>query len=348
MNRPGALTTVASYGRKGSSARVRIYEWLDFLGLDARKYTYTDQGDNSISTLARNLDKALGSEATLRRLAARRIPGVLLMSREASPLSNGRLEARLLRNADTSVYDFDDAIFHSAAPFPYSLWPKDKVWRRSVEAADRVIAGNDYLAEEASKFSRAVTMIPSCVNPALYPKKTEYSLNETPTLVWLGSPATEQFLPPIAEALLRVHRVRPIRLRVISAGARSLGPLDEIVERVQWTEQGFAHELRGADLGIMPLADDPFARGKCAYKLLQYGAAALPVVGSPVGTNRAVLAAMGGAAPETADEWETSIHDFLNAGDAERAALGAQAFTTVNQQFSFQAWRSEWLKAVEA
>lgn len=344
---PENLTTVASYGRKGSSARVRIYEWLDFLGLDARKFTYTGQGDNSISTLARNVDKALGAEVSLRRLAARRIPGALLMSREASPLSNGRLEAKLLERADTSVYDFDDAIFHSAAPFPYSLWPKDKVWRRSVQAADRVIAGNDYLAEEASKFSRNVTMIPSCVNPELYPKKTAYRLNELPSLVWLGSPATEQFLPPIADALLRVHRVRPIRLRVISAGERSLGPLDAIVERVQWSEQGFAEELRSADVGIMPLADGPFARGKCAYKLLQYGAAALPVLGSPVGTNRSVLAAMGGASPATADDWEAALHDFLDAGDAERAALGARAYAVVKEQFSFQAWRDEWIKAIE-
>ncbi|MCC9176122.1 hypothetical protein [Arthrobacter sp. zg-Y750] len=340
------LTTVASYGRKGSSARVRIYEWLDFLGLDARKYTYTDQGDNSIATLARNVDKALGAETALRRLAMKTIPGVLLMSREASPLSNGRLEAKLLQRAETSVYDFDDAIFHSAAPFPYSLWPKDKVWRRSVEAADRIIAGNDYLAEEASKFSRNVTMIPSCVNPDLYPKKTDYSLNEVPTLVWLGSPATEQFLPPIADALLRVNRVRPIRLRVISAGERSLGPLDAIVDRVQWSESGFAQELHNADLGIMPLADDPFARGKCAYKLLQYGAAALPALGSPVGTNRSVLAAMGAEAPSTADEWEASIHDMLAAGDAERAALGDRAYKTVTEQFSFQAWRSEWLQVI--
>ena len=342
------LTTVASYGRKGSSARVRIYEWLDFLGLEARKYTYTDQGDNSISTLGRNLDKAVGSEIALRRLASGRIPGTLLMSREASPLSNGRLEAKLLQRAELSVYDFDDAIFHSAAPFPYSLWPKDKVWRRSVEAADRVIAGNDYLAEEASKFSRNVTMIPSCVNPDLYPKKSNYALNEVPTLVWLGSPATEQFLPPIAEALLRVHRTRPIRLRVVSAGERSLGPLDAIVERVQWSEQGFAGELCRADLGIMPLADDPFARGKCAYKLLQYGAAALPVLGSPVGTNRSVLSAMGAEAPSTTDEWEASLHGFLDSSEPERAALGARAYTSVTEGFSFQAWRNEWMKALAA
>jgi len=299
-----------------------------------------------MSTLAHNADKALGSEVALRRLASRRIPGVLLMSREASPLSNGRLEARLLKRAASSVYDFDDAIFHSAAPFPYSLWPKDKVWRRSVEAADVVIAGNDYLADEASKYSRNVTMIPSCVNPELYPKKTDYALNEVPTLVWLGSPATEQFLRPIAEALLRVHRVRPIRLRVISAGTRSLGPLDGIVERVPWSEQGFARELRDADLGIMPLVDEPFARGKCAYKLLQYGAAALPVIGSPVGTNRSVLAAMGGSAADTLDGWEASLHDFLDTSEAERASLGASAYSTVREHFSFQAWRDVWLEAV--
>lgn len=340
------LTTVATYGRTGGSARVRIYEWLDYLKIDARRYCYANQGDNSISTVVRNIDKVLNAEISLRLLASRRIAGSLLMSREGSPFSNGRLEARLLSKADLSIYDFDDAIYHASASFPQSIWPKSAIWRSSVSSADRIIAGNEYLAEEAAKFSRDVTVIPSCVNPDLYQKKQNYELNSVPTLVWLGSPSTEQFLPPIADALLKVNRVRPIRLRVVSAGTRSLGELDLIVDRVEWSEQSFVSALHSADLGIMPLTDNPFSRGKCAYKLLQYGAAALPVIGSPVGTNRKILDEMGGASPATTDQWEKAVHDFLDTTEAERRSLGTRAYATVSAQYSFQAWQDRWSEIV--
>lgn len=340
------LTTVATYGRKGGSARVRIYDWLDFLKVDAKKYCYAGQGDNGVATIARNLDKALQTEISLRLLGSRRIKGSLLLSREASPFSNGKLEARLLKKADSSIYDFDDAIYHAEASFPQNLWPKSAIWRRSVLSADRVIAGNEYLAEEASKYSQDVTIIPSCVNPNVYQKKTKYEMNSIPTLVWLGSPSTEQFLLPITDALLRVNHVRPIRLRVISAGTRSLGDLDQIVDRVQWSEDSFASALYSADLGIMPLTDTPFSRGKCAYKLLQYGASALPVVGSPVGTNQTVLAQMGGASPTTVDQWERAVHDFLDSTETERKRLGDRAFETINTRYSFQAWQDKWSQIV--
>ena len=76
---------------------------------------------------------------------------------------------------------------------------------------------------------------------------------------------------------------------MISGGNRSLGTLDGMIERVEWSPRGFAAELAAADVGLAPLRDDEFARGKYAYKSIQYGAAALPIVGSPVGTNRHVI-----------------------------------------------------------
>ncbi|MCQ2001777.1 glycosyltransferase family protein [Arthrobacter zhaoxinii] len=341
-----SLVTVATYGRAGGSARVRIYDWLDFLRVDAAVFDYAGMGDNGVSTILRNAPSALRAEVELRALPTRLSKSVLLMSREASPFSSGKLEERLLKSAALSVYDFDDAIYAASARFPQSIWPKDRIWTRAVRHADRVIAGNEYLAEAASKIADDVTIIPSCVNPDAYPIKTDYGLNGTPTLVWLGSPSTEQFLLPLADALVNVNRVRPIRLRVISAGQQSLGKLDAIVERVNWSEDTFANELPSADLGIMPLLDTPFARGKCAYKLLQYGAAGLPVMGSPVGTNLSVLAAMGGAAPSTPAQWENALHDFLDTSEEERRRMGERAYATVGERYSFQAWQDEWRRVV--
>lgn len=339
----GSMITVASYGQRGSSARVRIHDWLKYLDISAsRNYDYVGGSNNSIATLARDIPGVVRAELELRRLASSSIPDTLLMSREASPLSNGIIESRLLRNAALSVYDFDDAIFHSAAPFPYSLYPKDKVWLRSVESADRVIAGNEWLAEEASRHNPSTTMIPSCVDPAEYEEKTDYSLNGRPTLLWMGSPATEPFLDELAGPLLEVNAEIPIRLQVVSAGNRSFGKLDELVERTPWSAESYGSHMVSADLGIMPLPDNEFTRGKCAYKILQYGAAALPVMGSPVGTNQLVLDQMGAPAPKHTSEWKTAILDFLKASDSDRRQLGQASHNVVQQKYSFDAWAPVW------
>lgn len=341
------MITVATYGRNGSSARVRIHDWLDYLGIVAtRNYCYLGKADNSITTLSSHLPQVTAAELSLRRLAYSGTTETLLMSREASPLSNGRLESRLLRSAPYSVYDFDDAIFHNGAPFPYSLYPKGKVWHRSVRAATKVIAGNDYLAEVAAKFSQQVVMIPSCVNPSDYTLKSRYELPEVPTLVWLGSPATEPFLEILAEPLLRINADIPIRLRVISSGDRSLGALDEIVDRVQWSAESFAGLLADAELGLMPLPDTPFTRGKCAYKLLQYAAAGLPVVGSPVGTNKKVLDELGGASALGASDWEDAIRDLLATSARARSVIGAAGRNAVDAGYSFEAWAPVWKATV--
>lgn len=337
-----SLVTVATYGIAGSSARVRIHDWLRFLDIDAINHDYLGGSENGLATVLRRLPRVVSTEWKLRRLADELSESTLLMSREASPFSNGRLETSLLSGASRSVYDFDDAIFDTNASWPKNLWSKASVWSAAVRSADVVVAGNDYLAEHAAKYRSDVVVIPSCVNPADYAPKSDYSLAEVPTLVWMGSSATEPYLQQITEPLMAINSERSIRLLVVSAGSKSLGELDQIVERVNWSSQSFGSVLAKADVGIMPLDDSLYARGKCAYKLLQYGAAGLPAVGSPVGVNRAVLEAMGGQCAATKQEWEQSLRDLIASSDAVRAASGARAREAVIKNFSFENWSEAW------
>lgn len=334
--------TVATYGSAGSSARVRIHDWLNFLNIAADHHDYLGGGENGLGTVVRALPRVARSEFNLRRLVRDVSNSTLLMSREASPFSNGRLESRLLSGARRSIYDFDDALFDTSAPWPKKLWSKAKVWSAALESADVVIAGNQYLAEHAAKLRPDVVIIPSCVNPADYVPKSDYALAEVPTLVWMGSPATEPYLQLITAPLLAIHAERRIRLLVVSAGHRPLGELDQIVERVNWSSQTFGSVLAQADIGIMPLDDSLYARGKCAYKLLQYGAAGLPAVGSPVGANRAVLEDMGGQWPSSEQEWEQSLRDLITSSDTDRAALGTRARDVIKKQYSFDHWSEFW------
>lgn len=340
------LRTITSYGRRAGSARVRVFDWLDWLGLEATSDTYLDGSSNSPGVLARNPQGLIAAELRLRRTARSVGDDTVLLSRQASPFSNGVIEARLLYNSARGIYDFDDSLMFSAGGRLDSLWSKSRVWTRAVVAADVVIAGNAFLANEASPHSRNVVVIPSCVNPDDYPGKKKYEIGAAPRAVWLGSPSTEPYLRLVANPLLVLHRSSGLRLTVISAGAADLGVLEPMVDRVPWSPSTYARDLAAADFGIMPLDDTPWTRGKCAYKLLQYGATGLPMIGSPVGANTDVLQRSDGLLASSSDDWVAAMESLVQESPERRARRGATSLTAVTEGYSFAAWESKWRSAL--
>ncbi len=337
------LTTVSAYGRAGGSSRVRIFDWLEHLSLEATSHVYLDTATAGLRDLAQHPARAVRAELSLRRLTTQVADDVVLLSRNASSLSTGRLEEQLLGRAAHGVYDIDDALMNlTSGPFP-----KARIWERATRAADVAIVGNDYLADAASRYSQNVVIIPSCVEPTGYRVKTSFDVHDQPLAVWMGSPGTEFYLEPIAGALLAAHRRSGMRLRVISRGAASLGPLDAMVDRTDWRIDTFGDDLADADLGIMPLHEDPhWSQGKCAYKLLQYGAAGLPSIASPVGANAQAITRLGAVPAAGVDEWAQALADLVDASADRRRTMGAQARAGVVEHYSFSAWAPTWRRAV--
>ncbi|MFD1825302.1 hypothetical protein [Mumia zhuanghuii] len=344
---PG-LITVAAYGRGAASARVRLHDWVDHLQIPAVSWEYAGTRDAAPRTLGRRLPAAVRAEVRLRRDACRVDDSTVLLSRAASPFSNGGLESRLLSTARRGVYDFDDSLAHYPDSALRRAWSRRRVWQRSLASADQVIAGNATLAEEARAAAPAgtpVTVVPSCIEPSSYRPKSSYEGRETPRVVWLGSPATEAFLVAVARSLRACLDRVGGRITVISAGEGPLGALAPVADRVTWSADALSL-LADADVGIMPLPDTPFTRGKCAYKLLQYGATALPVVASPVGVNRDVVTGCGGWAPATDTEWDDALTEVLTAPEYLRASAGRAALAHVQENYSFASWEPTWRKLV--
>jgi glycosyltransferase involved in cell wall biosynthesis len=343
------LVFVVPYGPGGASADVRVRGWIEHLGLRAEVLDYVGSRNNRPRTLVTQPLDVARAEWRLRRLARRPLEdAALLINREASPFTRGGLEARLLARAGRGIYDFDDALQWDATGDPWrsSLFSKAETCRRSVEAADVVLAGSEVLAEWAAGHNDDVVLVPSCVEPSRYPRKTSYGVPERPTVLWLGSPSTEEYLRAIAEPLLQTCRRTGARVRVISSGSASLGALDEVVDRVEWSPAAVRRELPAADVAVAPLIDGPFERGKCAYKLLQYGATGLPVVGSPVGANALALDRLGGSAVTQPSEWVDALTGWLGAPESERERAGRTAESAVQQHYSYEAWATVWLRAV--
>jgi glycosyltransferase involved in cell wall biosynthesis len=341
------IDVVTPYGREGPSSRVRVFEWLDRVGPRVRLSSYLSYRSASPSYLARHPFEVVTAERRLRGMASDP-QGSLLLHREASPLSRGALERRLLSRSQLTVYDFDDALqWDTGAGGLYRRWaPKAAKALIAAQRADRVIAGNAVLAEWAAEHNADVVVIPSCVAPEAYRQKVDYTCADPPRLGWIGSADNEVYLLLIARALLEVHARTGARLTLLGTTRARLGELEEMIDRVPWSERAQHESLAEFDLGLGPVPDEPYTRGKCGYKLLQYAAAGTPNIASPVGVNRSILAQLGMPAPEHGDDWADAILELLGQPASVREAAGHKARQVARQHYSFDAWLPSWREAV--
>jgi glycosyltransferase involved in cell wall biosynthesis len=339
------ILAATPYGRADGSSRVRVFEWLDRLGLSAE--VLVAMPDGRPTTL-------VGWAAMGRRAvdAARHGTAVrdrtFWLHREVSPLSPGVIEASLMRKAGVALFDLDDALYadpvRSARSWMLRRRAKAELCARH---ADTVIAGNERIADWASSLGASSVVVPSCVDPAAYARKSDHEIGATARLVWVGSSSTLSHLRLVLPALAEVRTRRDLEVVVVGPpgglrpSAAGESPWPAWVRLVPWSEDIVHRELARMDLGLMPLPDLPYERGKCAYKLLQYGAAGLPVVGSPVGVNASILTAMGAAAPVTQAEWVDAVDGVLRAPASERRRLGDRAADVVSADFSFARWKPQ-------
>jgi hypothetical protein len=277
--------------------------------------------------------------------------GTVLLLRNTGRFSRGRRECRLLRDARLGVYDLDDGLPWDDARLPGLAdwrkrpWPRSLVAHRAAQQADRVIAGNEILANWAEGQCGDVRLIPTCVEPTDYARRWEWHVDEAPTIGWIGSPATTHYLLDLAEPLRQVHRATGARLETVGADDRVISQLEIPVQSLRWQADIAGSQIRRWDVGIMPLRDGVYERAKCGYKLLQYAAAGVPAVGSPIGVNSTMLAAMDGLAPESDAEWEAALREILTESVDRRARRAVSGFELADA-YSYSRWESEWIAAV--
>jgi glycosyltransferase involved in cell wall biosynthesis len=263
---------------------------------------------------------------------------LVILQRRLLPL----WQLRILRKAaPVLVYDIDDAMFYRdsySRKGPLS-WTRLAHFWATVYAADAVIAGNHYLQEQAAEYvdPARVHLVPTCVDPGLYPLARHLRTGADLKLVWIGQHSTlnclyfaEPYLAAAARCLVGLE------LRVICNRFPQLNGI-RVVPR-QWSQATEASEVADADVGISWLPDDPWSLGKCGLKVLQYMAAGLPVIANPVGMNKEmVLHGQTGFLAATPEEWAQATQTL--AADPElRARMGAAGRRLVEQEFSVARW----------
>lgn len=220
------------------------------------------------------------------------------------------------------VFDFDDAVWLTYTSPTYGRWLPRLVKMPSkvkftLRAATQVIAGSNHLAAFAQQHNANVTVIPTTVDTDQFvPCRSK---NETPILGWIGSHSTGPYLRSVMPALARVAQTHKFKLRVIGAKIDAPGVP---VEHVPWSPEGEVANLQSFDIGLYPMPDDAWARGKAGLKAIQYMACGVPVVASPVGaTNQIVRHGHNGLLAGSEAQWVQAITRLLD-DDGLRTTMG--------------------------
>lgn len=262
---------------------------------------------------------------------------VVWIEKEALPWLPAWFECRLLGSAPY-VLDYDDAIFHNYDRHS-SAWARRFFGRRIdrvMAGARLVVAGNAYLAQRARDAGASwIEIVPTVVDLDRYMLKPDsMPAGEPWRIVWIGSPSTTPYLTVLHEPLKEISRRFAVKLRVIGGGVIDLPGLD--VEVVQWAESTEVASIQACNIGVMPLFDSPWERGKCGYKLIQYMACGLPVVASPVGVNAEIVrVGENGFLADTADEWVDALSRLLSDA-ALRQRMGKAGRRRVIEEYCVQ------------
>lgn len=244
------------------------------------------------------------------------------------------IDIRLLRDrARKLFYDVDDAVmYHSRPVGPIEQWRTKRRFRAVARAVDTVVAGNDYLADLFRAAGARASVLPTVVDPAHYQIKS-HAATDAPTLVWIGSGSTLRYLAGLAPALAEAARRVP-GLRLITIADVPLSDPRIPTEHIPWSEQTESTALIRGDIGIAPTPQDPWTLGKCGFKIIQYMAAGLPALASPVGANCEIIVdQQTGFLPSSPAEWAAAIAN-LAADPAKRQAMGAAGRKRVEEHFS--------------
>ena len=335
---------LSRYGRLGSSSRLRSLQYLPYLeahGFEIEVHSLLD--DQYVRRLNSGNRQSAGRIASAyiaraSRIVLRRRWDLVWIEREAFPWVPASLELAWLRQCEVPyVLEMDDAVYlrysdHSSRLVRAAL---DAKIDRLMRDAELVIGGSECIAERAiGAGARWVERLPTVVDLARYSSQLG-APRPGLTIGWIGSPTTAPFLNLVAEPLRRLcDRYNDIRLVVVGANAPPMHGV--LVACKEWSEHTEADDVGEFDVGIMPLPDSPFARGKCGHKLIQYMACGKPVVASPVGENNVIVTAgVNGLLAGSCKEWVDQI-DLLYRDPALRFRLGAAGRKMVEEHFSLQ------------
>ena len=263
----------------------------------------------------------------------------VFIHREATPIGPPIFEwiiAKVLRKR--IIYDFDAAIWLSNTSANNTIVAGIK-WHGKVGSickwSWKVSCGNDYLCDYARQFNTNVFLNPTTINTEHYHNRIQNQETDDVILGWTGTHSTVEYLEPLVPVLQKLEQKHSFKFVVISNREPQF-QLRSLVY-VPWEKDSEISDLLRFHVGIMPLTDDKWAKGKCGFKALQYMALGMPAVASPVGVNTKIIDdGINGYLCETPEQWENALTALLT-NRQQRVAMGKSARKKIEDYFSVRA-----------
>lgn len=340
------IALLTKYGNLAASTRQRFQQYQPYLyeaGLETELRALLD--DEYLQKLYSNGKRHRGHMASryidrFRWLLSAPDVDAIWLHCEVFPYLPGLSESLVRWPGKPVVFDYDDAIFHN-----YDLHANRLIraflgrkLQNTIGGSSIAFCGNAYLAAYAQPLCRQIEIVPTVVDTSIYLPGPDRLLNADITKIgWIGTPSTwaeymQNMLPMLAEVAAAGGA------RLVAMGADRKAVSHPRLDLVDWSEASEVPFLQDIDIGVMPLTDTPWARGKCGYKLIQYMACGLPVVASPVGVNCEIVEhGINGFLAATDEEWRSAIEMLLS--DAKlRRRMGAAGRKKVEEHYSLHVW----------
>ena len=346
-NNPIRLLILSRYDERGASSRLRTLQYVPSLQEQGFQVTHQPlfnsaylgsiyQSRNWLVTRSRNSGRV--AMAMARRLAAilkaRRFD-VIWVEKELFPYLPGWFESCLGLTNIPYIIDYDDAIFHR-----YDISSRLFIRKILGNKLDpllndcfAVTAGNTYLADYCTKHgAKRVEIIPTVIDIDRYSYSKDPNGNEF-RIGWIGSPSTAPYLNLIVNPLRALANERPIRL--VTVGAPPIEMPGVPLEQHSWSLENEASLISSCHVGVMPLSDTPWERGKCGYKLIQYMACGRPVIASSIGANTDIVQENVGFLADNDNAWLDALRTLATSPEI-RSKMGAEARKLVENKYTQQ------------
>ena len=348
------LFLVAHRPGRSPGQRFRFEQYLDYLekhGFNYNiSYLISEKDDASFYASGKLLKKiGIVLKSTWQRiqdLRAARDHDLVFIYREAHMLGFTWFEKRLKRNGSKIILDFDDSIWlndTSDGNRPLAWLKKPSKTAEILRLSDIAFVGNDFLAAYARRFNQDVHVVPTTLDTTYFTPRAKES-DMSVCIGWTGSSTT---LKHLREALPVLRELRRKFGEKVSFRVISNKPLEADLpglENIQWNKETEVSDLYPIDIGIMPLPDDEWARGKCGFKGLQYMALEIPAVMSPVGVNKQIIQdGINGFLAGNQQEWIDKI-SLLIESKALREKLGKAGRQTVLDRYSFESQKDRYVQ----
>jgi len=336
------LLVLSRFGRLGASSRVRIYQYLPYLEQAGVECIVSPLlSDDYLNRLYSGNPTHLLSRmvAYLRRVHTLIKSGqydLLWIEYELFPWFPGFFELLLSKLSIPYVVDYDDAVFHRYDQNCSRLVRLclGKKIAKIMKMAKTVIVGNSYLANYANQTGASkVVTLPTVVDMSEY--GNSIAVDSTPfTVGWIGTPVTFPYLSAILPVLSGFCSTHNARIVAIGAGENNSISNEKRMLVKSWSESSEVSDISSFHVGVMPIPDTPWARGKCGYKLIQYMACGIPVIASPVGMNRELVTNYeNGFLADNKSEWLAAV-EYLRKNKKEREQMGRTGRKLVEKEYS--------------